>query len=45
VEAFNANNRPAFSAPSLTATSGTFGQISSTQNASRVVQLGARIVF
>jgi len=45
VGAFNVNNRPVFSGPNLTATSGTFGQISSTQNASRVLQLGARIVF
>jgi hypothetical protein len=45
VEAFNVNNRPAFSGPNLTATSGTFGQVSGTQNASRVLQLGARIVF
>ena len=45
VEAFNANNRPSFSTPNLTPTSGSFGQITSTQNASRVLQLGGRVVF
>ena len=45
LEAFNVNNRPVFSGPNLTPTSGGFGQISSTQNANRVVQIGARVSF
>jgi hypothetical protein len=45
LEAFNVNNRPVFSGPNLSATSGSFGQITGTQNSNRVVQLGARLVF
>jgi hypothetical protein len=45
LESFNVNNRPVFSGPSLTPTSGSFGQIGGTQNSNRVVQLGGRIVF
>jgi Carboxypeptidase regulatory-like domain len=45
LEAFNVNNRPVFSGPNLSPTSGAFGQITGTQNSNRVVQLGARIVF
>jgi hypothetical protein len=45
LEAFNVNNRPVFSGPNLSPTSGGFGQIGGTQNSNRVVQLGARIVF
>jgi hypothetical protein len=45
LEAFNVNNRPVFSGPNLTPTSGSFGQIGGTQNSNRVVQLGARISF
>jgi hypothetical protein len=45
LEGFNVNNRPVFSGPNLTATSGSFGQITGTQNSNRVVQLGARVVF
>jgi hypothetical protein len=45
LEAFNVNNRPVFSGPNLSPTSGSFGQITGTQNSNRVVQLGARFVF
>jgi hypothetical protein len=45
LEAFNVNNRPVFSGPNLSPTSGSFGQIGGTQNSNRVVQLGGRIVF
>jgi hypothetical protein len=45
LEAFNVNNRPVFSGPNLSPTSGGFGQITGVQNSNRVVQLGARIVF
>jgi hypothetical protein len=45
LEAFNVNNRPVFSGPNLSPTSGAFGQILGTQNSNRVVQIGARLVF
>jgi hypothetical protein len=45
LEAFNVINRPVFSGPNLTATSSSFGQITSIQNSNRIVQLGARLVF
>jgi Carboxypeptidase regulatory-like domain len=45
LESFNVNNRPVFSGPNLSPTSGGFGQITGTQNSNRVVQLGARISF
>jgi hypothetical protein len=45
LESFNVNNRPVFSGPNLSPTSGSFGQITGTQNSNRVVQIGARIVF
>ncbi len=45
MEAFNVNNRPSFSGPNLSPTSGSFGQITGTQNSNRVVQLGGRFVF
>ena len=45
LEGFNVNNRPVFSGPNLTPTSGGFGQITGVQNSNRVVQIGARIVF
>jgi hypothetical protein len=45
LEAFNVNNRPVFSGPNLSPTSGGFGQIGGTQNSNRIVQLGGRIVF
>jgi hypothetical protein len=45
LEGFNVNNRPVFSGPNLTATSGSFGQITGTQNSNRIVQLGGRFVF
>jgi len=45
LESFNVNNRPVFSGPNLSAGSSTFGQISSTQNSNRIVQLGARVLF
>ncbi len=45
LEGFNVNNRPVFSGPNLTPTSGSFGQITGTQNSNRVIQIGARFVF
>ena len=48
LEVFNVNNRPVFSGPNLSATSGGFGQITGTANANsgaRFLQIGARIVF
>ena len=45
LEAFNVNNRPVFSGPNLSPTSGAFGQITGTQNSNRIVQVGARISF
>ena len=45
LEAFNVNNRPVFSGPNLSPTSGGFGQIGGTQNSNRVVQLAAKISF
>jgi hypothetical protein len=44
-EAFNVNNRPVFSAPNVTPTSASFGQITSTSNSPRTVQLAGKIVF
>ena len=44
-EAFNVNNRPVFSAPNLTPTSATFGQINTTANNPRTLQLAGRLVF
>jgi hypothetical protein len=44
-ETFNTNNRPEFSAPNLTPTSSSFGQITSQANNPRTIQLGGRIVF
>ena len=45
LEAFNALNHPVFGAPNTTATSTSFGQISSQANLPRQIQLGARFVF
>jgi len=45
LEGFNVNNRPVFSGPNLSPTSGSFGQITGTQNSNRVIQLGGRFVF
>lgn len=44
-DAFNLCNHPLFAAPTIGVTSGTFGQISSTTNAPRVIQLGLRLQF
>ncbi len=44
-EAYNVGNRPTFSAPNVTPTSGSFGQITGTANNPRTIQMGARIVF
>jgi hypothetical protein len=44
-DAFNVCNHPLFAAPNIGVTSGTFGQISSTTNAPRVVQGGLRLAF
>ena len=44
-EAFNVNNRPVFSAPNLSQTSATFGQINTTANNPRTIQLAGRFVF
>ncbi len=45
LDVFNVNNRPVFSAPSLTATSGSFGQILGQANNPRTLQVAAKIVF
>jgi hypothetical protein len=44
-DAFNVCNHPLFAAPTIGVTSGTFGQISSTTNAPRVIQGGLRLSF
>ena len=44
-EVVNTINRPQFSAPNLTATSSSFGQITSQANNPRTIQLGGRFVF
>jgi hypothetical protein len=44
-EFFNVLNHPTFSAPNLSATSSSFGTITSVANRPRTVQLGARFVF
>jgi hypothetical protein len=44
-DAFNLCNHPLFAAPTIGVTSGTFGQISSTTNTPRIVQLGLRLAF
>src|SRR5271157_2910738 len=44
-ESFNLTNRPVFSSPNLTATSSTFGFITSTTNAPRAIQLALRLTF
>jgi hypothetical protein len=45
LEAFNVMNHPAFAAPNVTATNGSFGLITTQLNRSRALQLGARFVF
>ncbi|HEV2690911.1 MAG TPA: hypothetical protein VGV35_20285, partial [Bryobacteraceae bacterium] len=44
-DAFNLCNHPLFAGPTIGVTSGSFGTISSTTNAPRVVQLGLRLAF
>jgi hypothetical protein len=44
-ETFNTTNRVTFGSPSLSATSTTFGTITTQSNSPRAVQLGARIVW
>jgi hypothetical protein len=44
-DAFNLCNHPLFAAPTISVTSGSFGQISSTTNAPRVIQMGLRLTF
>jgi hypothetical protein len=44
-DAFNLCNHPLFAAPTVSVTSATFGQISSTTNAPRVIQMGLRLTF
>jgi hypothetical protein len=44
-EAFNLTNTPLFASPNLTATSSSFGTISSTTNNPRYIQFGLRITF
>jgi len=44
-EAFNALNRPQFSAASLSATSKAFATITGQANSSRVIQMGLRLTF
>lgn len=45
LEAFNATNRPQFGLPNLTPGTAGFGQITSTANNQRIVQIGGRLVF
>lgn len=44
-DSFNVCNHPLFAAPTIGVTSGTFGQISSTTNAPRVIQGALRLTF
>ena len=44
-DAFNLCNHPLFAAPTISVTSGSFGQISSTTNAPRVIQGALRLTF
>jgi hypothetical protein len=44
-DSFNVGNHPLFAAPTISVTSGTFGQISSTTNAPRVIQMALRLTF
>ena len=44
-DAFNLCNHPLFAAPTIVVTNGAFGQISSTTNAPRVIQMGLRLTF
>jgi hypothetical protein len=44
-EAFNALNHPTFGAPNLSATSSSFGLITSQANTPRTIQLGARLAW
>jgi len=45
LDVFNVNNRPVFGTPNLSPTSGSFGQITSTINNPRTLQVAAKIVF
>jgi hypothetical protein len=45
IEAYNVLNHPSFGSPNGTATSGSFGQISSTSNGARVFQGVLKITF
>lgn len=45
LEAFNAFNRPEFSAPDLAPTSTTFGQITNQNNLARILQMALRLRF
>jgi hypothetical protein len=45
VEAFNAFNHPEFSNPTSTSTSAQFGQILSTANNARIMQISLKYVF
>ncbi len=45
LDAFNVNNRPVFSAPSVSASAGNFGQIGGTANNPRTLQVAAKISF
>jgi hypothetical protein len=44
-EVFNILNHPTFSAPSTAINSSSGGQISSTLNAARIIQLGVKFIF
>jgi hypothetical protein len=44
-DSFNVCNHPLFAAPTIGVTSGTFGKISSTTNAPRVIQAALRLTF
>jgi hypothetical protein len=44
-EGFNVLNHPTFAAPTTTINTGSGGQVSSTLNSSRILQVGARLSF
>jgi len=44
-EAFNALNRPSFDPPNLSATSSTFGKITTQPNLPRSIQMALRLVW
>jgi hypothetical protein len=45
MEGFNVLNHPTFAAPTTTIDTGSGGQVSSTLNSARILQVGAKVVF